>query len=62
MPDFRKQILEQMELKSISRGDLAQLTGLTYMTIWKYLNDGRDCKDTTLSLMLDALGISLAVE
>ena len=57
MPDFRKQILEQMELKSISRGELAKLTGLHYFTICNYLKGKTDVKAENLSKMIEALGV-----
>lgn len=61
MPDFRKQILDQMELKGISRMLLASKAKVHYLTVCRYIA-GANCLDETLLKILDALDLDLIIK
>ena len=60
MPDFRQIIKDKMKLKGISIGELARMTGLNPMTIYKYFWGGNILQDTFCKI-LDALDLELVI-
>lgn len=57
--DFGLRIKNLLNEKNISRKEFSEMTGLTEAAICRYINGQREPKAVTLSIIANALGVSM---